>query len=149
MEIETTQFGIIHIEEENIITMPQGMPGFPGCDRFVIFEREETWPFYWYQCVDEPELAFVIIDPFLFKPDYSVNTKLVMEEMLWQDDEKDSIKIYTIVNASNSRPKDITVNLLGPIVINTKRNQAIQWVIHNKPYSHKYPLFFPKKTKNQ
>ena len=140
MKIETPQFGTIEVGEDKIITMPAGMPGFPGRRRFIILEREETLPFYWYQCVDDPDLALVIMDPYLFKPDYSVDLNPALKEMSWEGDAEDSLKLYVVVNASEGVPEKITANLIGPLVINTRKREAVQIVIHDSPYSHRYPI---------
>lgn len=141
LKVETTKFGTIQIEEEKIITMPAGMLGFQGRKRFIVLDREESRPFYWYQCVDDPDLSFVIINPYLFKPDYSVDLKPTLKEMSWEADGEESLELYVVVNASNGAPDKITANLIGPLLINTRRWEAVQIVIHNNSYSHKYPIF--------
>ena len=140
MKIETSQFGTIEIAEDRIITMPAGLPGFSGASRFIIVEREETLPFYWYQCVDDPDLALVIMDPYLFKPDYSVDLNPALKEMSWEGDAEDTLKLYVVVNASEGVPEKTTANLIGPLVINTRKREAIQIVIYDSPYSHRYPI---------
>ena len=146
MKIETTQFGTIQIEEEKIITMPASMPGFPERKRFIILERKKTRPFYWYQCVDDSALAFVIMNPYLFKPDYSVDLTPTIKEMSWETDGKENLELYVVVNTSDGIPDKITANLIGPLLINIKRHEAVQMVIHNSSYSHKYPVFRDLKT---
>ena len=140
MKIETSQLGTIQIAEDKIINMPAGMPGFPGRRRFIILEREETRPFYWYQCVDDPDLALVIMNPYLFKPDYLVDLKPALKEMSWETDEQDSLKLYVVVNASEGVPEKVTANLIGPLVINTRKREAVQIIIHDSAYSHQHPI---------
>jgi flagellar assembly factor FliW len=139
--IKTEQFKAAEIKEDKIIFMPGGMPGFLECKRFVIIEREETWPFFFFQCIYDKDLSFFIMNPFLFKPDYEVNRDQVIKEMAWSADDHDQIKIYAIVNATAGIPEKITANLLGPLVINICANEAVQLVLHNSPYSHKHPIF--------
>lgn len=143
MKIETTKFGTIQIEEEKIITMPAGMLGFQARKRFIILERKETQPFYWYQCVNDPALSFVIINPYLFKPDYSVDLKPTLKEMSWEADGEENLKLYVVVNTStfDGATDKITANLIGPLLINTQRCEAVQMAIHSNLYSHKYPIF--------
>ncbi len=148
MKLKTRQFGEIHIEEEKIITMNTGMPGFPEKNRFIILEHEAAKPFYWYQCVDDPQLALTIINPYLFKPDYFVGLESVIKEMAWTKDGKDNLKIYVIVNAANGGAKKITANLIGPLLINTLKNEAVQLVLYNSAYSHKHPIFNNGERKN-
>jgi flagellar assembly factor FliW len=141
LKLETRDFGQVEIDETRVITMPAGMPGFPGLGRFIILEREETRPFLWYQCVDDPGLAFVIINPNLFRPDYLVDLGAALRDMSWRDDKEEDLLVYVIVNASEGVPEKITANLIGPIVINTSKKEAAQLVITGSPYSHKQLVF--------
>ena len=140
MKIKTTRFGIITIEEK-IITMPFGMLGFSDEKRFVILQHKEDSPFFWYQSVDDPMLAFVIMSPFLFEPDYSVNLENILKEMSWNEEEKqNNLELYVVVNIPKGAPDKMTANLIGPILINNKIHQAVQMVISDSPYTHKFPL---------
>ncbi|MBW1672327.1 MAG: flagellar assembly protein FliW [Deltaproteobacteria bacterium] len=141
MKIKTTRFGIITIEEEKIITMLFGMLGFPDVKRFVILQHKDNSPFFWYQSVDDPMLAFVIMSPFLFKPDYNVDVENVLKEMSWNEEEKrNNLELYVVVNIPKGAPDKMTANLIGPILINNKIHQAVQMVISDSPYTHKFPL---------
>ena len=141
MKIKTTRFGTITIEEEKIITMPFGMLGFPDVKRYVILQHKENSPFFWYQSVDDPALAFVIMSPFLFKPDYDVDVENVLKEMSWNEEEKqDNLELYVVVNIPKGAPEKMTANFIGPILINNKIRQAVQMVISDSPYTHKFPL---------
>jgi flagellar assembly factor FliW len=141
VKIKADQLKGAEIGEGKIISLPGGMPGFVECKRFVIIEREETWPFYVFQCMDDKDLSFFIMNPFLFKPDYEVNLDQVIREMKWLADDHKDIKVHVIVNTTAGIPEKITANLLGPLIINTRNNEAAQLVLHNSPYSHKHPIF--------
>jgi len=141
LKIKTTRFGTITIEEEKIITMPFGMLGFPDVKRFVILQHKENSPFFWYQSVDDPMLAFVIMSPFLFKPDYKVDLENVLKEISWNEEEKqNNLELYVVVNIPKGAPDKMTANLIGPILINNKIYQAVQIVISDSHYTHKFPL---------
>ena len=141
MKIKTTRFGTITIEEEKIITMPFGMLGFPDVKRFVILQHKKDSPFFWYQSVNDPMLAFVIMSPFLFKPDYNVDVENVLKEMSWNEEEKqNNLELYVVVNIPKGAPDKMTANFIGPILINNKIHQAVQMVISDSPYTHKFPL---------
>ncbi len=148
MKIDTRQFGTIDVQEDKIYTMPAGMPGFPGMKRFVIIKREEIWPFLCFQCLDDAELCFYIMNPHLFKADYKVNLAQVADEMGWATADED-IKIYVIVNTSGGTPEKITANLLGPLLIHVKRFEAAQYVLHNSQYSHQTPIFVPQSDQTE
>lgn len=141
MKIKTTRFGTITIEEEKIISMPFSMLGFPDVKHFVVLQHKEYSPFFWYQSVDDPMLAFVIMSPFLFKPDYNVDVENVLKEMSWNEKEKqNNLELYVVVNIPKGVPDKMTANLIGPILINNKIHQAVQMVISDSPYTHKFPL---------
>jgi len=141
MNIKTTRFGTITIGEEKIITMPFGMLGFPDKKRFIIVQHKENSPFFWYQSVDDPTLAFVITSPFPFKPDYEVDMDDVLKEMSWNEgEENNNLALYVVVNIPKGSPDKMTANLIGPILVNNRACQAVQMVIPNSPYSHKFPL---------
>ena len=137
MKLKTRRFGEIEIDEKKIISMPvRGMLGFPHQKKFVLLEREETRPFCWYQSVDSPDLAMIVINPYLFRPDYSIDLGPAISEMAWDGTDRESIVVYAVVNISDDEPPLITANLIGPIVINTKTCESIQMVISDSPYSH-------------
>lgn len=146
VKIETRQFGTITIDDDKIITMPKGMPGFPELKRFVLLDHDEIKPFYSFQSVDDTDLAFIIMDPFLFKPDYQVDIEPYTEEMAWGKNNEDELFLYVIINATNPDPKKITANLIGPLLININKNEGIQMMLSDGRYSHKFLVFSENKN---
>ena len=138
MKVDTTRFGAITIDEQKIITMPFGMLGFPDEKRYVIVQHKENSPFFWYQSMDDPALAFVITSPFFFVPDYAVSLGDAINQMSWDDGDK--VELYVVVNIPNGSPDKMTANLIGPILVNTENYQAVQMVVTESPYSHRFPL---------
>src|SRR5688500_20181301 len=70
MEIDTTRFGRISVDDDRIMTFPRGLLGFPDHGRYALIQTGEENYFFWLQCVDEPNLAFVVTDPSIFFKDY-------------------------------------------------------------------------------
>lgn len=141
MELNTRQFGSVTIDETKIITLPKGMPGFSDAKKFVILDHEDIQPFYSFQSVDDEKLAFIIMDPFLFKADYNVDVDSSVLEMNWTLEEKEDMFLYVIINATDPDPKKMTANLMGPLLINIKRNEGVQLMVGDKGYSNKYMIF--------
>ena len=142
MKIQTRKFGNIEIDETKIIVMPEGLPGFPGFERFVLLEDEKIAPFSWFQSVEEPDIALVIMNPLLFKSDYKVDG---LSEFIvtrgWEKTAEEDVLIYVVVNISKGEKEDkITANLMGPLVINSKNNEAVQVVITDSSYSHQHNI---------
>ncbi len=145
MKIKTTRFGTIDIEEEKMIKMPFGMLGFPDKKKFIILQHQENSPFFWYQSIDDPGLAFVVTNPFLFIPDYKVDLEETLKEMSWNGDGNNRyLDLFIVVNIPRGMPHKMTGNFIGPILVNTKNYQAVQIVLSDSPYTHKFPLFKKK-----
>lgn len=141
VEIETRQFGLISISEDKIINVPKGIPGFPKLKRYILLDHDELQPFVTLQSVEEAGLSFFLMDPFLFKSDYDVNIGETLLEMGWENDGMENIFLYVILNVTDNDPKKITANLMGPVLINIKKNQAVQMMVSDRRYSHKYRIF--------
>lgn len=139
MKILTRKFGEIIVDKKKIVNMPHGLPGFDGYDKFVILEDPKAAPFCWFQSVDEPSLSLIVINPFLFKPDYTLDLDDYMKTLNWEGITPKDLVIFVVVNVrEKDREKTITANLMGPLVINPKKNEAVQLVISDSPYSHQH-----------
>ncbi|MBT4290450.1 MAG: flagellar assembly protein FliW, partial [Deltaproteobacteria bacterium] len=73
MKFETTRFGQIEVESEDIIIFPDGPLGFPDCTRFTLVDEERSYPFRMLQSLDNQTLAFVVVDPLVARADYHFN----------------------------------------------------------------------------
>jgi flagellar assembly factor FliW len=141
LKIKTTRFGTIDIATDKIINMPSGMLGFPDQKRFVILQHKENSPFFWYQSVENPGLAFVITNPFLFEPEYKIDLEHALKEVSWNGDGYNiHLELYVVVNIPKGSPEKMTGNMIGPILINNNVGQAVQVVITDSAYTHKHPL---------
>ncbi|NLW22607.1 MAG: flagellar assembly protein FliW [Tissierellia bacterium] len=140
MKLNTTNFGEIEIDEENIIDFPEGIPGFEGEKQFIIINNEdEENPFQWLQSVNNPDLAFVIINPFFVFPDYDIEIPETALNKLNIKDEKD-VAVYSIVVVPEDLEK-MTTNLLGPIVINVNKKLGKQVILDDSRYTTKHYIF--------
>ena len=72
MKVETKAYGLIDVDDSQRITFPQGLLGFENYKNYVLLDAEQQ-PFYWLQSVDAEHIAFVLVNPFLFRPDYEMN----------------------------------------------------------------------------
>lgn len=141
MKINTRKFGEIEIDEKTIVTMPEGLPGFPGLNRFVVLEDPKTAPFCWFQSIEDSNIALVIMSPFVFKPDYKFDLKGLISSKNWNSVNSEKIHIYVVINISGQKSdKKITANLIGPIVINAEGNEAFQVVLSDLAYSHQHNI---------
>ncbi len=139
MKVQTTRFGTIDVAEEDVVTLAEGMLGFSEDTRFTLVPDELGEPFLWMQSMEEPSLAFVVIEPSRVLTEYHFSVKKDQIKALKTDDVED-LQVYVIVTMASS-VLDVTVNLQGPIVIN-KHTQVGQQIVLNDPkFSTRHPLF--------
>ncbi|MDX9910439.1 MAG: flagellar assembly protein FliW [Phycisphaerales bacterium] len=136
MEVRTTRFGVIEIAEDRVITFPRGLLGFPECRRYCLLEPGDDACFFWLQSLDDPSLAFVVTDPSLFVPEYSVPIRAEQMGDLGLGKLEDA-QVFTIVNKVDGF---LTGNLQGPLVINTLSRQGEQMVLAEKRWTTRHQL---------
>lgn len=137
MQLQTRHFGMIDVDEKDILFFPSGVPGFGDIKKFILLGRQESdSTFFWLQAVDEPNLAFVVTDPFGIHPDYFVDVDDEETEEL-QIKDIDNILTLAIVTIPEN-VNDITVNLKAPVLINTHNNMGKQVIMKNDTFPVKY-----------
>ena len=140
MQLRTKHFDIIEFMEESIIRFPEGLLGFEDLHNYIIIKNNnQEVPFDWLQSVDNPDLAFVITNPFTFIDNYEFDLSDKDVEAL-QIKQASDIKIYNIVVIGDNI-KDSTINLRGPVVINIQNKIGKQIVLDSDGLSLKHKLF--------
>lgn len=142
--VETTRFGKIEVDEDRVVHFPEGLLGFPQQRDYAILDHKPGSPFHWLQSLDVPELAFVMIDPFAVREDY-------LKDLT--DQEKDPFKgresrrplIFALATIPAGKVEQMTVNLLGPIVIDAEMQVGRQIVLANSAYHTRHPVFPSKR----
>lgn len=143
MEINSRIFGKIEIDDDKIITIPNGVLGFEKYTRYAIAfdsEQESKNGIMWLQCVDEPELAFPVMDPMFIVKDYK---PVVEDEWLapigkFESDEE--LYILSVLTVPSDLTK-MTINLKAPIIINTSTRLGCQIIVNNEEYPVRYNVY--------
>jgi len=136
MKIKTTRFGEVEIDKLEIIHFPEGVPGFSHLKRFVILDHPNGGPFCWLQAVDDPALAFVILDPLIFRPDYCATVTAEDAKALELEEPSDAV-VYCICGIREN-PEEMTANLRAPIVINIKKRIGKQIILQDETYKTRH-----------
>jgi flagellar assembly factor FliW len=136
MDIESTRFGQLSVDDDRIIELPKGLLGFPNHTRFALIQAGQENYFFWLQSVDEPNLAFVVTDPTIFFKDYDVPIREETQVDLQLIDSRFA-QVFVICNKVDEW---LTGNLLGPIVVNAQNRQAQQVVLTEKKWTTRQPL---------
>lgn len=141
MEIVTKLFGTVGIDESKLITFDMGMIGFTDLKQYMLIHdsEKEGSLVSWLQSIDEPELAFPVINPLAIKEDYNPVVEDELLKPIGEVKEGDMFVLCTI-----TVPSDIektTANLKAPIVINTGTRKACQIIVESDEYKVKYPIY--------
>lgn len=140
--MRTSRFGEIEIPATQVIKLPQGLLGFPAQQHFALLVHKPGSPFFWLQSVEDPALAFVAMNPYLLAPDYKVDLTNEDRQDLQLSGEE-PLMIYGLVTIPRGKPAEMTINLMGPLVINTAARVGKQLVLNNSDYSHRHPVLSP------
>ena len=154
IEIESSRFGTLVVDDERVINFPNGLLGFPDHKRFALIQTGEENYFFWLQSVDEPNLAFVVTDPSIFFKGYEVPLRDETRQELLLEDVRDAegeivraggttataetfLQVFVICNKVDDW---LTGNLLGPLVVNAQNRLAQQVVLTEKKWTTRQPL---------
>jgi flagellar assembly factor FliW len=135
MNLSTSRFGKISIAESEIITFEEGLLGFEDYHRYIVLNTDDGSPFRWLQCIDDGNLAFVIIEPLSFMFEYDLEISDSDAEFIGLTRAEDAV-LYVIVSIPQN-PKDMTANLQGPLVINVANRNGRQIISNNSRHSVK------------
>ena len=138
LTFQNAKFGEVTVDRGNVLNFTQGLPGFERHRDYGLVEVEEEVPLLRLLSIDEPRLGFVIVDPMLLWSEYDPE---IGEEDLQSlgISRIEQLAIYCIVTLS-SEPGQVTVNLKGPICINTETMQAKQIILVDEQYSTKHSI---------
>jgi flagellar assembly factor FliW len=137
--VNSRRFGLISVREDQIIVLTPGLLGFSQFHRYVLIEHQQESPFLWLQSMDNPALAFVVIDPLHIVPDYQPGPLTEAIQDL-EAERPEALKIFVILTIPPGQPQEMTANLMGPVVINLKNRRGKQLVIEDPRYSHKHRI---------
>ena len=146
-KITTTRFGEIEEDESKIVHFASGLPAFEDEHEFIIIPYDEESPYVFLQSAVTPDLAFLMAIPFIFFPDYEFRLEDDVLESLALERQEDLL-LYTLLTIPGSDIREMTANLLAPIVINSRTNEGRQIVLDKSSYRTKHKLF-SKKTEDQ
>jgi flagellar assembly factor FliW len=134
----TKPFGEIELDERQRLEFPLGIFGFNGLKSYVLLDASQP-PFYWLQSLDRPGVAFVLVDPRALVGDYRLDVSEEDLAAIGIEDPRDVLD-FVIVTIP-PEPREMTVNLQGPIVVNRRTRAARQCISRNLDYDVRHRVF--------
>lgn len=138
MTVETTRFGVVQVDDSSLVNMTSGPLGFESYTRYCLIDHRPDANFRWLQSLEDPGLAFVVVNPSEFFANYEIEISDSDAARLDLDNE-DNAMVLTIVTIDKDATR-ITANLAAPIVVNTKNLMAAQVVLQDERYPIRHPL---------
>lgn len=129
IKIHTSMWGEVEVQDEEVYQFPKGLPGFDEETEFALVPWDDT-PFSYLQSTREPGLAFLLVNPFIFVPDYNFELGEVDKEEL---EIIEQVSVYSMVTIHSQANKS-TMNLLAPLVLNPEQHIGKQVVLHQSSY---------------
>ena len=137
MKVLTKAYGEIEVEDRQRVLFPRGLFGFESLRDFVLLDATQQ-PFYWLQSMERVEVAFVLINPGFFRPDYSPDVDPAELEEIGIT-EPDDVLVFSIVTIPPSAQR-MTANLQGPLILNRRSHVGRQSISLNPQWGVRHVI---------
>lgn len=139
-KLNSKRFGVIEYPAEDVIFIEGGMIGFSESQNFLLLSAKDDSPFRWLQSIEIPELAFLVAVPGYYLQDYSPEISANAAQAL-NVSKPEEVTVFVTAAIPPGRPKDLTLNLAAPVVVNTAERRGLQVVLDNPAYTMRYRVF--------
>ena len=139
MIISTSRFGQVELKQEDVLTFTEGLLGFADLRKFVLLDDPNDEIFAWLQSCEAPAIAFPVLEPELFAPQYKATlTKGDMEALKLTAQGK--ARYFSIVTIPDD-PTLMTAKVKAPVVVNIEARTARQCVLQDNNLAIREPIF--------
>lgn len=138
MKLKTKNFGELEVNSEDIITFTDGLPGFEKLKKFTLLSNDANKNFVWLQSIEDGDIALVLFDAGMVIPEYDPQISIDTIKELGKIE--NNLLVYNVV-VIPSDIKEMTANLVAPIVINKESRIGKQIIVKNEEYSVKHKIF--------
>jgi flagellar assembly factor FliW len=147
IKVKTSRFGDIEVKQDDVISLPSGLIGFPELKEFVLLDHDKDSPFKWLQSLVDGTIAFVLINPLLFKSDYEVEVTEAEVAGLSLENEEDAV--ISVIVTMPTNPQQMTANLKAPLVFNLKNRLGKQIILTSNTYTPRHNIMEEMKNQNR
>ena len=141
MQIESTRFGKLDIDERKVIAFPKGLIGFPEEKSFVMVHGKSTDTVAWLQSTLTPNLALPVVSVHQFAPNYPDVPLDAAAERAGLDGSPDDMAALVVLCASPGAPA--TVNLQAPIIVDAAKWTGVQTILEGTKYTTREVFMVP------
>ena len=137
MIIDSKAYGKVDVDEKQIFHFENGVLGFENIKDFALLDANQP-PFMWLQSIDVSHLAFIVLEPKIFREDYDpcIGLEDLEKIKLNEDNEEDKLILAIITIPENQN--DMTANLQGPIILNKSDLLGKQFISTNENWKTRH-----------
>jgi len=144
VKVKTTRFGELEVNPGDVLTFAEGLLGFENLKKYFVVDPGDSTLILWLQSTEDEKVAFPIIEPKIFKPDYIA--KLLPADLNGLELESlSNAKLYSILTIP-SNVVEMSANLKAPLVINSDKKIGKQIVLQDSKLSVKHEMYKELKT---
>lgn len=147
MNIESQRFGTLEINEDELLSFPAGVIGFPAEQRFALVPHHGSGYIAWLQSVSTPELAFPVVSAHAFGDKYPDVPVLGPAQEAGLEGPEEALAVMAVLCALSGQPA--TVNLLAPIVVNAATRRGAQVILEGTRFSTREFFVLPDAARAQ
>lgn len=136
--VKSSRFGEFEVPASTVIEFPRGMIGFPNQRRYIMLEHKG--PFCWLQSLDEPSLAFVVIDGMGMGDRYDRKIPFADPQIDFRGDDEFAILLIVTVRPD---PTQTTANVKAPVFVNMRNRRGVQVIYDDPTLDTRFSLFSP------
>ncbi|NBK91830.1 flagellar assembly protein FliW [bacterium 1XD21-13] len=139
MKINNKYFGEIEYAAEEKLRFSEGLFGFEEQKEFLPIPFEAgSDALICLQSLEDEDLSFVLLNPFLFFVDY--DPKISETDRTAIGSPKDEDISYYVIGVIREQVGDSTVNLKAPVAVNAKTRDARQIILDDPAYTFRHSL---------
>lgn len=127
MKLQTKYFGEIDYTEDELLRFPNGLYGFEQETAFLLLPFSEDHTLLSLQSVRTPSLAFTLLHPFSFRPQYE--PVLRAEELEKLGVERSEELYYYVLCTVREPIAESTVNMKCPLAIHPEKRVGMQVIL--------------------
>ncbi len=139
IHVMTSRFGEVEVRSDAVVTMAAPVLGFPQARHYFLKRHHDNSPLLWFQAIEDPDLAFVVIDPAYLVAGYRPEVRPPVLEALAVV-ESASLDVLVILSIPSGGKGVITANLMAPLLLNSEDRLAAQVLLDSGKYDCRWPV---------
>ena len=138
MKVQSSRFGTIELDDQEVINFPAGLIGFPDETSFVMLRPRPESPIAWLHSTQTSWFALPVVSADALQADIS-GTLSEASKASGIVASNESFAVMAVLNAPGAGAP-ASVNLMAPIIVNAETRQGAQLLLESSNYSTQEPF---------